>query len=69
LVHGFALKLLLFLAHDLAKQQKLNYGDDIATVLRLARKRKWENMEQLRVNQEIELQSYLNGLIDNDRDR
>ena len=50
-------------------RQKLNFGDDIAAVLRLAKKRKWEKAEQERIQQEIELQAYLNRLIDNDKQK
>nr|CAG4641076.1 EOG090X0AJZ [Eulimnadia texana] len=56
-------------ANDLAREQKLNYGDDITSQLRLARKRKFAKQEELRVSQEIELQVYLNRLIREDRDR
>ena len=28
-------------ANDLAKEQKLNFGDDIAVQLRIARKKRW----------------------------
>ncbi|RZF40716.1 hypothetical protein LSTR_LSTR008665 [Laodelphax striatellus] len=50
-------------AHDLAKEQKLNYGDDIASQLRSARKKRWNQQEEKRIAQEIELLSYLNRLI------
>uniref|UniRef100_U5ET79 E3 ubiquitin-protein ligase CHIP n=1 Tax=Corethrella appendiculata TaxID=1370023 RepID=U5ET79_9DIPT len=53
-------------AHDLAKEQKLNFGDDIASQLRLARKKRWNLQEEKRICQEIELQTYLNKLIRND---
>jgi STIP1 homology and U-box containing protein 1 len=50
-------------AHDLAKEQKLNFGDDVASQLRLARKKRWNVEEERRVCQEIELQSYLNRYV------
>uniref|UniRef100_A0AAG5DJC2 E3 ubiquitin-protein ligase CHIP n=1 Tax=Anopheles atroparvus TaxID=41427 RepID=A0AAG5DJC2_ANOAO len=53
-------------AHDLAKEQKLNFGDDIASQLRLARKKRWNIQEEKRICQEIELQAYLNRLITED---
>uniref|UniRef100_A0A182PWB7 E3 ubiquitin-protein ligase CHIP n=1 Tax=Anopheles epiroticus TaxID=199890 RepID=A0A182PWB7_9DIPT len=53
-------------AHDLAKEQKLNFGDDIASQLRLARKKRWNIQEEKRICQEIELQTYLNRLITED---
>ena len=53
-------------AHDLAREQKRNFGDDIASQLRLARKKRWNVMEEKRICQEIELHSYLKGLIEKD---
>lgn len=56
-------------AHDLAREQKRNFGDDIASQLRVARKKRWNVMEEKRICQEIELQSYLNRLIKEDVQR
>nr|CAG4644174.1 EOG090X0AJZ [Lepidurus arcticus] len=56
-------------AHDVARDQKLNFGDDITSQLRLARKRRFTVQEEKRIAQEIELQVYLNRLIQEDRDR
>ncbi|CAB3365081.1 E3 ubiquitin-protein ligase CHIP [Cloeon dipterum] len=53
-------------ASDLAKEQKLNFGDDIAGQLRMARKKRWNLQEEKRIAQEIELQSYLNRLVRQD---
>lgn len=53
-------------AQDLGKEQKLNFGDDIASQLRLARKKRFNVLEEKRIAQEIELQSYLNKLIRED---
>ncbi|CAD5117929.1 DgyrCDS6674 [Dimorphilus gyrociliatus] len=50
-------------AQALAKEQKLNFGDDITAAIRLARKRKFHSLEDKRIQQEIELQTYLNSLI------
>ncbi|XP_075231202.1 STIP1 homology and U-box containing protein 1 isoform X2 [Lycorma delicatula] len=50
-------------AHDLAREQKLNFGDDIASQLRTARKKRWNFQEEKRIAQEIELMTYLNRLI------
>ena len=55
-------------ANDLAKEQKLNFGDDIAIQLRIARKKRWTIQEEKRIQQEKELQTYLNRLILEDRD-
>lgn len=57
------------LAQDLGKEQKLNFGDDIASQLRMARKKRWNILEEKRIAQEIELQSYLNRLIKEDMER
>ena len=43
-------------AQDLAKEQRVNYGDDIASLIRVARKRRFNLAEEARVSQEIELQ-------------
>ena len=56
-------------ANDLAREQKLNFGDDIAFQLRLARKKRWNVQEERRIHQEIELQTYLNRLIIEDKER
>ncbi|XP_059471836.1 E3 ubiquitin-protein ligase CHIP [Neocloeon triangulifer] len=53
-------------ANDLAREQKLNFGDDIAGQLRIARKKRWNLQEEKRIAQEIELQSYLNRLVRQD---
>ncbi|CAG9773725.1 unnamed protein product [Ceutorhynchus assimilis] len=56
-------------ALDLAKEQKLNFGDDIAAQLRTARKKRFAIQEEKRISQEIELQTYLNRLIREDKER
>jgi len=56
-------------AVDLAKEQKLNYGDDITSVLRQARKRRFQMREEQRIAQDIELQTYLSQLIVDDAKR
>lgn len=52
----------------MAKEQKLNFGDDIASQLRLARKKRFSLQEERRIAQEIELHSYLNRLIEKDKE-
>lgn len=54
------------IACDLAKEQKRNFGDDIALQLRAARKKRWTIQEERRICQEISLQTYLNKLIQED---
>ncbi|XP_018792783.1 PREDICTED: E3 ubiquitin-protein ligase CHIP isoform X1 [Bactrocera latifrons] len=56
-------------AFDLSKEQKQNFGDDITWQLRLARKKRWSLLEEKRICQEIELQTYINRLIKEDMDR
>lgn len=46
--------------------QKLSFGDEITQMLRMARREKFRLEEEKRITQEIELQSYLNTLIDED---
>lgn len=58
-----------FAALDLSKDSKRNYGDEIAYQMRLARKKRWNVLEEKRIKQEIELQKYLNDLLEQDRDR
>lgn len=53
----------LFLAYNLAKEQRLNFGDDIPSALRIAKKKRWNSMEERRIKQESELQAYLTKLI------
>uniref|UniRef100_A0A8C2WEQ5 E3 ubiquitin-protein ligase CHIP n=1 Tax=Cyclopterus lumpus TaxID=8103 RepID=A0A8C2WEQ5_CYCLU len=50
-------------AYNLAKEQRLNFGDDIPGALRIAKKKRWNNMEERRINQESELHAYLTKLI------
>lgn len=57
---------MFLLACDLAKEQKRNFGDDIALQLRAARKKRWNVQEERRICQEIQLQTYLNKLINED---
>lgn len=50
----------------MAKEQKRNFGDDIASQLRTARKKRWNVQEERRICQEIQLQTYLSKLIQED---
>ncbi|CAD5234212.1 unnamed protein product [Bursaphelenchus xylophilus] len=58
--------LLLTRAHEAANNQKMAFGDEITSLLRQARREKFRIEEEKRITQEIELQSYLNRLIDDD---
>ena len=50
-------------AYYLAKEQRLNFGDDIPSALRTAKKKRWSSIEERRIHQESELHAYLNKLI------
>jgi len=57
-------------AFELAKKDPSSYYDDtISSKLRTARKKKWNIQEEKRVQEEIDLQSYLNQLILEDKNR
>jgi len=56
-------------AQDLAKDQRMNFGDDITSFLRLVRKKRWMLYEEKRIQQEIELQHDLNSLLCADKER
>jgi STIP1 family protein 1 len=53
-------------ATEFASNQKVSFGDEITNMLRQARRDRFKIDEDKRLNQEIELQSYLNRLIDQD---
>lgn len=56
-------------AYNLAKEQRLNFGDDIPSALRIAKKKRWNNIEERRINQENELHAYLTKLILAEKER
>lgn len=57
-------------AFELAKKDPSSYYDDtISSKLRMARKKKFNIQEEKRVQEEIDLQSYLNRLILEDKNR
>ncbi|CAH8610021.1 unnamed protein product [Heterobilharzia americana] len=53
-------------AHNLALEQHRNFGDDITSVIRLVRKKRFEALDEDRRKEEISLQAYLNQLIMDD---
>jgi len=57
------------IAQDLAKEQRMNFGDDITAFLRIVRKKRWMLHEEKRIQQEIELQRDLTLLLCADKDR
>lgn len=61
--------LLIFSAYNLAKEQRLNFGDDIPSALRIAKKKRWNSIEEKRINQENELHAYLTKLILAEKER
>lgn len=64
----FFFLLLLQIALELSKEFNRNYGDEITFQIRLARKKRWNALEEKRISEEIELQNYLNKLIKNDQE-
>ncbi|XP_029805132.1 E3 ubiquitin-protein ligase CHIP isoform X2 [Suricata suricatta] len=56
-------------AYNLAKEQRLNFGDDIPSALRIAKKKRWNSIEERRIHQENELHAYLTRLIVAERER
>jgi len=56
-------------ANDMAKDAKKNFGDDITSALRQAKRKRWNMQEERRIQQEIELQTYLNSLVKQDMER
>ena len=56
-------------AYALSNEQRRFYGDDIASALRFAKRKRFELMEEKRIRQEIDLQSYINNLITADTKR
>lgn len=59
----------VFSAYNLAKEQRLNFGDDIPSALRIAKKKRWNSIEEKRINQENELHAYLTKLILAEKER
>uniref|UniRef100_A0A672MTE8 E3 ubiquitin-protein ligase CHIP n=1 Tax=Sinocyclocheilus grahami TaxID=75366 RepID=A0A672MTE8_SINGR len=56
-------------AYNLAKEQRLNFGDDIPSALRVAKKKRWNSIEEKRISQENELHAYLTKLILAEKER
>lgn len=54
-------------AHELAKERKMNFGDDIAYQIRLIKRRRWNKIEEETEQLEDELQTYLVDLIAKDK--
>ncbi|XP_051876934.1 E3 ubiquitin-protein ligase CHIP [Pristis pectinata] len=56
-------------AYNLAKEQRLNFGDDIPSALRIAKKKRWNSIEDKRIQQENDLHDYLTKLILSEKER
>jgi len=54
-------------ANELAKEKKLNFGDDIACQIRSVKRRRWNKIESEQAKLEEELKDYLVELIQKDR--
>ena len=57
------------IAHKMAREQNLMFGDDIAALIRQAKKRRFLKQEAARAKHETELQQFLNRLLSDHRDR
>lgn len=56
-------------AHELTKELKENYGDEITKTIRNVKRRRWQYLDEKRMKQEIELQTYLNRLMIEDKQK
>ncbi|XP_062516629.1 E3 ubiquitin-protein ligase CHIP-like [Corticium candelabrum] len=56
-------------AYDISRDKRMNFGDDIASLLRIARKKRWDTLEEKRKSEENRIQLYLSRLMEEDRDR
>lgn len=56
-------------AHELAKELHENYGDEITRTIRNLKRKRWNFLEEKRIKQEIELQTYLNRLMLDDKQK
>lgn len=54
-------------AHELAREKKMNFGDDIAYQIRLTKRRRWNKIEDDTAQLEDGLQKYLVELIEKDK--
>lgn len=54
-------------AHELAKEKKMNFGDDIAYQIRLIKRHRWNKIEEETTQLENELQNYLIELLERDK--
>lgn len=59
----------LQIAHELAKTNNLNFGDDITSQIRLVKRLKWNKVDADLDKREQELRDYLIDLIDKDKKR
>ena len=56
-------------AHELTKELNENYGDEITRTIRNVKRRRWAYLDEKKAKQEIELQSYLNRLMNEDKQK
>ncbi|RDD42571.1 STIP1 homology and U box-containing protein 1 [Trichoplax sp. H2] len=56
-------------AFQLARQQKFNVGDDITNILRMAKRKRWNELEQKRIRAQSDLYAYLKKLMFDDKER
>lgn len=56
-------------AHELAKQQRKNFGEDITAAVRYARKMRWKSLEEKRVQEGTEFHTFLADLLTQHREK
>lgn len=56
-------------AHDLAREQHKNFGEDITSAVRQAKKMRWNLIEEKRLKKQSDLQSFLLQLLKDHMDR
>ena len=56
-------------AHELSRERRESYGDEITRSIRNVKRRRWQWLEEGRQRQEVALQAYLNRLMAEDRQR
>ena len=56
-------------AHELSKELNEYYGEEITRSIRNAKRRRWSSLEERRIKQEIELQTYLRRLMLEDKEK
>ena len=56
-------------AHDIAKEQRRNFADDITSAIRTAKKKRWSVLEERRLDQQSEIRSLILFLLKEHEER